>query len=182
MTTSIITKKRIAKAFKTLLETEEFEKISVVDIMELAGIRRQTFYNHFLDKYQLMDWIFENGLKEQITDNLSFISGHKLLKELFLYFEEEKDFYVQLFDIKGQNDFYSYFINYCQTVVEKILQEYAISEELPEEAEFRAFHKQYNAHALAEIVKNFVHHSIQMPNPDFLIIEITNRSDLRRKP
>lgn len=84
MPTSIITKKRIAKAFKILLETEKFDKISIVDIMEEAGIRRQTFYNHFLDKYQLLDWIFETDLQEQITDNLDFISGRQLLKELFL--------------------------------------------------------------------------------------------------
>ena len=64
MAASIITKKRIAKAFKQLLEEMEFDKISIVDIMELAQIRRQTFYNHFLDKYQLLDWIFENDFSK----------------------------------------------------------------------------------------------------------------------
>ena len=57
--------------------------------MESAGIRRQTFYNHFLDKYELLDWIFENDLTEYITNNLDFISGQKLLQELFFYFEQE---------------------------------------------------------------------------------------------
>lgn len=64
MASSLITKKRIAKAFRDLLATREFDKISIVEIMELAGIRRQTFYNHFLDKYELLDWIFENDLRE----------------------------------------------------------------------------------------------------------------------
>ena len=36
MAASIITKKRIAKAFKQLLEEMEFDKISIVDIMELV--------------------------------------------------------------------------------------------------------------------------------------------------
>ena len=52
MATSLITKKRIAKSFKKLLTEQAFEKISVRQIMEDAGIRRQTFYNHFLDKYE----------------------------------------------------------------------------------------------------------------------------------
>lgn len=47
MPTSLITKKRIAKAFKKQLSQKSFDKISVVDIMQEAGIRRQTFYNHF---------------------------------------------------------------------------------------------------------------------------------------
>ena len=50
MHTSLITKKRIAKTFALLLEKKEFDKISVSNIMELSGIRRQTFYNYFLEK------------------------------------------------------------------------------------------------------------------------------------
>ena len=175
MAASIITKKRIAKAFKQLLEEMEFDKISIVDIMELAQIRRQTFYNHFLDKYQLLDWIFENDLKEQVADNLDFISGRQLLKELFFYFEEERDFYVKLFDIKGQNDFFSYFINYCRIVIEKIMAEYSLETPVPSPSTFIDFHIDYHAHALAEIVKAYVNHQTVMPNPDYLIIEITGR-------
>lgn len=175
MAASIITKKRIAKAFKQLLEEMEFDKISIVDIMELAQIRRQTFYNHFLDKYQLLDWIFENDLKERVADNLDFISGRQLLKELFFYFEEECAFYVKLFDIKGQNDFFSYFINYCRIVIEKIMAEYSLETQVSHQAAFVAFHIDYHAHALAEIVKAYVHHRTVMPNPDYLIIEITGR-------
>ena len=48
MASSLITKKRIAKAFRDLLATREFDKISIVDIMESAGIRRQTFIITFL--------------------------------------------------------------------------------------------------------------------------------------
>lgn len=101
----MITKKRIAKAFKKQLSQKSFDKISVVDIMQEAGIRRQTFYNHFLDKYELLDWIFETELQEQVTDNLTYISGIKLLDELLYYIESNQSFYRQLFEIKGQNDF-----------------------------------------------------------------------------
>ncbi|CQR24942.1 dihydroxyacetone kinase regulator [Streptococcus varani] len=175
MATSIITKKRIAKAFKELLQEMEFDKISIVEIMELAQIRRQTFYNHFLDKYQLLDWIFENDLKEQVADNLDFISGRQLLKELFFYFEEQHDFYVKLFDIKGQNDFFSYFTDYCRIVIQKIFDEYYIEKECHFKEEFIEFHIQYHSHALAEIVKAYVNHRTAMPNPDHLIIEISGR-------
>ena len=173
MASSLITKKKIAKAFKTLLLNDEFEKISIVDIMELAQLRRQTFYNHFLDKYHLLDWIFENDLREQITDNLSFITGRKLLVELFGYFEKERSFYVHLFEIKDQNDFYSFFITYCHTVVQKIWQEYGHTAFKDKEAAFIEFHLNYHAHALAEMTKNFVLQPTEAPNPDFLIYEIT---------
>lgn len=90
MPTSLTTKKRIAKAFKKQLSQKSFDKISVVDIMQEAWIRRQTFYNHFLDKYELLDWIFETELQEQVTDNLTYISGIKLLDELLYYIESNQ--------------------------------------------------------------------------------------------
>lgn len=107
MSSSIITKKKIAKAFKQLLKTEQFDKISVRKIMEVADIRRQTFYDHFLDKYDLLSWIFVTELQEQIIDNFTYSSGKNILKELCIFFDDNKDFYRQLFLIVGQNNFSS---------------------------------------------------------------------------
>lgn len=173
MASSLITKKRIAKAFRDLLATREFDKISIVDIMESAGIRRQTFYNHFLDKYELLDWIFENDLTEYITNNLDFISGQKLLQELFFYFEQERDFYIQLFDIQGQNNFYDHFISYCRLLVSKILREYGQFD--IDSSAYTCFLLDYHSHALAEIVKAYVNKKSPVPQPDFLIMTIIGK-------
>lgn len=179
MASSLITKKRIAKAFKELFLENDFEKISIVTIMDRAGIRRQTFYNHFLDKYQLLDWIFQNDLKEQITDNLDFISGKHLLQELFHYLEEEQPFYQKAFEIHGQNNFFSYFIDYCQLIVEKILTDYPGQSDFPQDSTFLAFHKNYQTLALAETLKQVVQGQIPRPNPDYILAEITG-TNLRR--
>ncbi|AGM99197.1 dihydroxyacetone kinase transcriptional activator DhaS [Streptococcus iniae] len=156
MAKSLITKKRIAKAFKKQLEVKPFDKISVVDIMDYAQIRRQTFYNHFLDKYELLDWIFETELQEQVTNNLNYISGFQLLDELVFYFSQNRSFYAQLFDIKGQNDFYSYFGDYCNILMEKIISEYEEKMTISIDSHYRTFLKSYHAKALADIIKSFV--------------------------
>ncbi len=105
MATSLITKKRIAKAFKKQLQEKSFEKISVVDIMDTAEIRRQTFYNHFVDKYELLDWIFETELQEQVTSNLNYISGFKLLEELLFYIQSNQHFYARSSILKDKMTF-----------------------------------------------------------------------------
>lgn len=43
-----------------LLNHMPFEKVSVTDICNRAGISRITFYNHYNDKYNLVDDIFEH--------------------------------------------------------------------------------------------------------------------------
>ncbi len=156
MATSLITKKRIAKAFKKELEYKPFDKISVVDIMDRAGIRSQTFYNHFIDKFELLDWIFETELHEHITNNLNYITGFQLLDELLFYFEQNKLFYAQLFAIKDQNDFYSYFGNYCLILIEKIISEIEQKENLSIASDYHEFLKYYHGRALANIIKTYV--------------------------
>lgn len=171
MTSSLITKKRIAKAFKDLLKVDTFDKISIVDIMETAGIRRQTFYNHFLDKYELLDWIFDNELTEYITHNLDFISGKNLLQELFLYFKQERSFYINLFDIKSQNHFYEHLKKYCRLIVLKVLEEYG--QNLTDSVDFTNFLIDYHSNALAEFIKDYVNKKRNTTNPDYLIMTIT---------
>ncbi|HUB80000.1 MAG TPA: TetR family transcriptional regulator [Bryobacteraceae bacterium] len=49
------TRDLLQQALDKLLETREFEKISVHDITELATLNRATFYDHYTDKYALLE-------------------------------------------------------------------------------------------------------------------------------
>lgn len=154
MPSSLLTKKRIAKAFKKQLTRQGFDRLSVVDIMQEASLRRQTFYNHFLDKYELLDWIFETELQEHITDNLNYISGSQLLEEVLYYLAVNQDFYVQVLAIRGQNDFVSYLEQYFQVLVEKIIREYASQKEIEVGEEQLAFSLSYHARAWVALVES----------------------------
>ncbi len=56
----IQTKRAIAEPFKKLLSKRGLKKITVRDIVEDCGVNRQTFYYHFHDVYDLMEWIFQD--------------------------------------------------------------------------------------------------------------------------
>lgn len=160
MPTSLITKKRIAKAFVQLLSEKDFEKISVSQIMELSHIRRQTFYNYFLDKYDLVEWILKTDLSEQVTDNLEYISGLQLLKELIYFFHQNQKLYQAIFHITGQNDIQAYFLTYCQQIVGKIITDYAPNQLI--EAEKRSFVILYHSHALADLLRDGIFGQFQL--------------------
>ncbi|MFC3927433.1 dihydroxyacetone kinase transcriptional activator DhaS [Streptococcus caprae] len=166
MSNSLITKKKIARAFKETLTEKEFEKVSVTDIMETAQMRRQTFYSHFLDKYELLEWIFKTELQEQIIDNLNYISGIGLLHEVFYFFEQNRSFYKALFAVQTQNDFLSYFQDYCLQMVVKIVAEYGQEHlvTIPQEEKNFFFH--YHAAALAQTIKS----NLNQPDVDFFAL------------
>lgn len=49
----------ITSALFSLLETKDFHKISVSDIIKKAKVNRSTFYRHYVDKYDILDHIRE---------------------------------------------------------------------------------------------------------------------------
>ena len=57
------TKEALISAFLDLVNEEEFDKITVTDLVEKCSISRQTFYYHFDDINQMLEWAFENETK-----------------------------------------------------------------------------------------------------------------------
>lgn len=64
MSASEKTKWSIVDALEHTLEEKSFSKISVADITQYCHIARQTFYNHFLDKYNVIDWVYAQLIKQ----------------------------------------------------------------------------------------------------------------------
>ncbi|UEX89999.1 TetR/AcrR family transcriptional regulator [Staphylococcus ratti] len=56
------TQAAIKTALITLLKTKEFEQITIQHIADEADINRATFYQHYLDKYDLLDKIEDEVL------------------------------------------------------------------------------------------------------------------------
>ena len=47
----------LAESLKELTIKQPIEKITIKEITDKAGVIRPTFYNHFQDKYELLEWI-----------------------------------------------------------------------------------------------------------------------------
>ena len=52
------TKQILADALDRLLEKKPLEKIRINDLTEACGVNRQTFYYHFHDIYELVEWMY----------------------------------------------------------------------------------------------------------------------------
>jgi len=69
----------ILEAMCRLCETRPFSRLSVVDIAREAGISRSSFYYHFSDRNDAVQWLsrsaFANGI-DQIGRTLSWFDGH----------------------------------------------------------------------------------------------------------
>lgn len=79
------TTRDIIKATWKLLEEENFNKITVKQLMDEAMISRSTFYQHFSDKYAIVEQIEDEYLDEfkcVITKNSIWGGQHRSYKEI----------------------------------------------------------------------------------------------------
>lgn len=112
-------KEALADSFKSLMLEYPFEKITIKMITDKIGVIRPTFYNHFVDKYEVLEWIcykdvFE-GLKLLVDNNMLT----EAIKLLFTKIEHNKEFYLKAVKIQGQNAFNDIFHKQIAEIIEE---------------------------------------------------------------
>ena len=109
---SQITKNALAASLKRLLSKKELSKITITNITEECGVNRQTFYYHFKDIYDLLEWIFTNEVIEEI-DNEKEEDWQQKFIYIFEYVIKNKEFIKNIYN-SGSKEYFLKFV-YKQT-------------------------------------------------------------------
>lgn len=150
-----LTKNLIASGVKELILTQSFEKITIRMIAEKAGVIRPTFYYHFQDKYEVLEWIVKSQLLEPTKAMLERNMYEESLKFIFAAIESEREFYKRAFEITGQNSFWEIVITcmkdflLTETSIAKVTDEKNVPENMT--PEFVALHLAFNLAAMIHI-------------------------------
>ncbi len=72
---SQMTKRALVASLKELMAEKPLDKITVTDLTEHCGVNRMTFYYHFKDIYDLVEWAC-------IEDATRALAGQKDLRYL----------------------------------------------------------------------------------------------------
>ena len=102
------TDRDIREAFMRLVKEKSFEKITVQDIITEAMINRSTFYQHFQDKYAIVEQLQEIYVKE-ITLEVDKIQGlgklplNEIDQIMETYFRKKKEEIKILIQIKTEH-------------------------------------------------------------------------------
>ena len=102
---TIKTRKAICRAFAELLMEKELHKITVKEIIEKADISRVTFYNHYLDVYDLHDKFEESIMLEtaSLVLELESVSYSEVFSKIIGYVDENRTTFRMIFSPNGTN-------------------------------------------------------------------------------
>ena len=90
-------KQRLAEAMKECMRSTSVENITVKQIVETAGVSRQTFYRNFMDKYDLINWYFDRLLEQSFQEMGDGETIREGLIKKFTYIREERLFFTTAF-------------------------------------------------------------------------------------
>lgn len=96
------TKKALDGALRQLLEQKPLDQIRVREVTELCGIRRQSFYYHFADVYQLFDWSLAQERAYLPTRQEKCLTWQQAAEDLLAYTAENRSFYLALLENRGR--------------------------------------------------------------------------------
>ena len=83
-------KREITETLLRLLEKKSLEKITVKELVTLCGISRQTFYYHFEDVLDVVDWWTRQGAQHLMEESLRTDDPRKALRLFVDYTAEHR--------------------------------------------------------------------------------------------
>lgn len=94
---SQITKRALEQSLKNLLLKKPLTKITVGDIADDCGINRMTFYYHFKDIYDLVEWSCLEDAKHALDEKKTYETWQQGLLQIFEAVEENKPFILNVY-------------------------------------------------------------------------------------
>lgn len=94
---SQVTKRALEQSLKNLLLKKPLTKITVGDITDDCGINRMTFYYHFKDIYDLVEWSCLEDAKRALDEKKTYDTWQQGLLQIFKAVQENKSFILNVY-------------------------------------------------------------------------------------
>lgn len=110
------TELELANALKELMSKESLDTITVKRLTDICGIKRQTFYYHFRDIYDLLTWIF---LNEDLNRSKPVDKWQDAVKVITKYVSKNKKFIQNTLSSAGKDLFEQFISSYLYSITLK---------------------------------------------------------------
>lgn len=109
------TKRALAAALKKRLTLTTLDKITIQQLVDDAEVSRKTFYYHFQDVYDLLEWLLIDEGKRVLEGNTTADTWQKGLGNVLEYLQNNRTIILNIFR-SVQND-----VNYLKVHVTKLI-------------------------------------------------------------
>ena len=122
---SDITKRALEASLKKMLLKKPVTKITINDITEDCGVNRATFYYHFRDIYDLVEWSCEEDSRRAVNGNTTYDTWEQGFLNIFHAVEENKPFILNVYHHVSQEQIIQYLYRVVYQLIINVVEECA---------------------------------------------------------
>lgn len=163
---SLTTKRALEASFKKLLSKRSLDKITVKDIVEDCGVNRQTFYYHFHDVYDLMEWSFQDAAEALTAAGADYEDWTAGLKTLMTYLREERVLVLNAYHSVSHEVVVDYIKKAIHPYILQVVEHQAEDLEPSASADEIAFVTEIFTLAVSGVVTEWIGHRMQMQDTE----------------
>lgn len=97
------TKVTIFQAYAHMITIKNIDKVTVKDVVERCGITRQTFYYHFQDLLDVIEWGLRRGAESALQKGLTAGSVEEALRTFLTLAEQNRAFGRKILNSQKKN-------------------------------------------------------------------------------
>lgn len=117
------TRKAIMNSFMKILKEKPFDKITINDITADCGVARMTFYYHFEDIYDMVNYIIQEKLRASVNKDFTYETWRQDYLAVYEAILTEKVFFSKIFSSIDLRVIQSYLYSFARQYVLGIIDE-----------------------------------------------------------
>ena len=121
------TKQQLAAALKVLMAQKPMDKITISDLTGICCIRRQSFYYHFEDIYDLLRWMFQNEAISLLQKHEGTLLWKDGLLQLFRYLEENREVCLCALKSVGRDHIWRFFESDIYAIIHRTVEQLSVN-------------------------------------------------------
>lgn len=155
------TKRALEASLKRMMLEKPFEKITINDLARDCGISRMTFYNHFRDIFDLVEWSCEEDGKQALRDNRTYDTWQEGLLLIFEAVLANKPFILSVYRSVSREQIETYLFGLTCELIENIVEEKSVGRNVT--AEEKRFIAEIYKYSFVGIMLDWVKRGMKEP-------------------
>ena len=115
------TEEMLCRTFLDLLRKQPFSKITIQRIAGSCNVNRQTFYYHFDDVYDLLEWVFEEDANRFLPQKVVYEHWREDIMIYLDYLQENSTFALNVYNSNSR----LYMLRYLEEKMEGCIRSFA---------------------------------------------------------
>jgi len=127
------TKRALAESLKRLLAQKPLDKITVTDITDDCGVNRMTFYYHFNNIYDLIEWICVQDAARALDGKKTYNTWQQGFLQIFNAVQANKPFVLSVYSSMSREQLERYLYTLTYNLLIGVVEEKAAGMKVREE-------------------------------------------------